>query len=681
MSDVGKYLPISNSRLLAFDYETTGLTGTDKIVGVSFADATHEGGVYFSFKECSEDVQSETLHRIAERPSIAHNAQFEQFMTYNRLGYHANVKYDTQCLLNQIEGDWAAVKGNRSLKNLQVELLGWEDRGDVELDKWLIDNQYVNARGKVLKGEMWRAPDSILGKYCNLDAHSTWELYQQVFAPVLERFPELDVYHSRDFMNLIRLVDLGRRGGLTIDRKKLMEYKVDVEYRMKKLMDTFYADSPATEHIRKYNEQVVMDHYDKMPEKYTKAGKPSKRWDAWYEKFVFLKEENHFNPNSKDQLAWLFYDCLFETSIVERSKGPAGFYVERFVQVEDVGLVACTPSGKRSVDKKILPKLGKAGEILAEYNKLNKELGYLKTMLERSEGGTHHTQLRVSGTKTDRCAGTGGLNIQQLPKSKEYLECLIPSNGYDFIQMDVNALEPVVLAELSECPSYMSLYGPNRPPNDVYLFIASKIPHFSKEILDAGYNPEEPTAEGIAAAKKQCKTTRTICKVIHLAAGYGAGAAKIHETLTSLGVQVTVSEVAAIRNMYWEVFEGVVKYRERLTSEWKANRGYFLDGLGTPVTVEASFEKDILNRCIQRTGHMILVKYLYHLTQLQPAAKPVVVDFHDETIWQCKHGDTEETLNTFNTAWDLTNEELGGIIPLYGTPEKHTSFAGFKCEE
>jgi len=244
--------------------------------------------------------------------------------------------------------------------------------------------------------------------------------------------------------------------------------------------------------------------------------------------------------------------------------------------------------------------------------------------------------------------------------------------------MDVDALEPVVLAELSGCSSYMSLYGPNAAPNDVYLFIASKIPQFRKEVLDAGYDPDRPTREGITAAKKTCKRVRSICKLIHLAAGYGAGTGKIHASLNEQGIDISFAEVEKIRDMYWKVFEGVVQFRDRLTRSWKANRGYFLDGLGTPVTVGGDYEKDILNRCIQRTGHMILTKYLYHLNA--PKARPVVVDFHDETIWECKIEDKEEVLRQFRDAWIKTNNELGGIIPLSGTPEAHSSFWGFKGE-
>ena len=684
LEDVDNYLPTSNSnKLMAFDYETTGLESTDKIVGVSVVDDQFPAGIYFSFKNCDLFMAADILLRVVARPSIAHNAQFEQWMTFTATGKYANIQYDTQALLNQIEGDYAGVQGNKGLKNLQVDLLGWEDKGDVELDEWLTKHGYVNSRGKVLKGEMHNAPDSVLGKYCNFDAQATWDLYQCVFSPILERFPELDVYHTRDFQNLIRLIDEARREGITVDRKKLEAHSKKLTDRMAELMTEFYEDSPASVHIQEYNAQAVREHYDRMPPKQTKTGKPSSRYSKWSEKLVTIKDTQHFNANSKKQLAWLFYDCLYKTVVLNTSDWRGT--VSKVVEIVGVGSVPCTPKGGRAVDKTILPKLGRAGEILAEYNTLNKELGYVSKMLDRSETGVHYSQLRVSGTKTDRCSGTGGVNIQQLPKSEGYLSCLIPKKGFVFLQMDIDALEAVVLAELSACPSYMNLYGPNRPPNDVYLFIGSQIEMFKQEIEDAGYSNTNPTSSGIKRAKKVAKRIRTICKVIHLSSQYGAGANKIHQTLVESGISISLAEVTAIRKRYWEIFEGVTKYRERLVAEWKANKGFFIDGLGTPVTVTKDFEKDILNRQIQRTGHFILVKYLYHLGQLRKASpnammhlKPVLPDFHDETVWQVPTPFEKPAMNMFNKAWELTNNELGGIIPLTGTPESHPHFWSFK---
>ena len=92
---------------------------------------------------------------------------------------------------------------------------------------------------------------------------------------------------------------------------------------------------------------------------------------------------------------------------------------------------------------------GEAGSHYLEYTSAVKELGYVNGMLESLVDGIHHTQMRSHGTLSDRCAGTGGVNIQQLSKSAGYLRNLTVPEDHVIIQADFTALEPVVTSELS----------------------------------------------------------------------------------------------------------------------------------------------------------------------------------------------------------------------------------------
>lgn len=277
------------------------------------------------------------------------------------------------------------------------------------------------------------------------------------------------------------------------------------------------------------------------------------------------------------------------------------------------------------------------------------------------------------------------VNIQQLPKARDYLDCLKPRPGHVFIQMDVDALEPVVLAELSEDEAMMNLYGPDAKPNDIYLYVGASIPALRDEVCAYGYDPLNPTAESIAITKKKAKRIRSICKVIHLSAGYGAGAKKIHETLVQSGVEITLQEVKELHKAYWALFGGVTAYQNKLKNEYAMNGGWFINGRGMPISVAGHLEKDILNRCIQSTGHFNLLTYLKHLEVLRNGNQriklvPIVCDFHDECIYEVPEKQAKLTLNLFRRAWSLTNEELGGIIPLSGEPEICYSFSDFKVE-
>ncbi len=276
------------------------------------------------------------------------------------------------------------------------------------------------------------------------------------------------------------------------------------------------------------------------------------------------------------------------------------------------------------------------------------------------------------------------VNCQQLPKARDYLDCIVPRPGHVFIQMDVTALEPVVLAELSEDPAMMNLYGPGAKPNDIYLYVGASIPALREAVCAYGYDPLNPTAEAIATTKKKAKRIRGICKVLHLSAGYGAGAKKIYETLSQAGVEITLPEVKDLHKAYWDLFGGVTEFQTKLKREYADNGGWFINGRGMPISVADHLEKDILNRCIQSSGHYNLLTYLKHLEKLRQESDitmtPVMVDFHDETIWEVPIDQADDALELFNETWTLTNNELRGIIPLSGPPEICTNFSAFKCE-
>ncbi len=60
---------------------------------------------------------------------------------------------------------------------------------------------------------------------------------------------------------------------------------------------------------------------------------------------------------------------------------------------------------------------------------------------------------------------------------------------------------------------------------------------------------------------------------------------------------------------------------------------------------------------------------------------PVIADYHDEFYMEVKEEHIEQAKQLVYDTWDLTNNELGGIIKHKGDPEIITSFAETKCEE
>jgi DNA polymerase I-like protein with 3'-5' exonuclease and polymerase domains len=188
---------------------------------------------------------------------------------------------------------------------------------------------------------------------------------------------------------------------------------------------------------------------------------------------------------------------------------------------------------------------------------------------------------------------------------------------------------------------------------DIYLHVAAKIPALGREIVKY-YDPDHPTKEGIAAAKKLCKRDRDIAKTVQLASAYGAGPGKIHETLVMSGIDISFPDVRDIHRDYWRLFSGVKRFQDRLTEMWTANGGWIPSILGTPIPVAENLLKDIVNRFCQQSGHMVLQLWIWHCSQVFEerglTAHPWLVDQHDEMIWEVPEDQAEAVAQAINEA-------------------------------
>ena len=274
------------------------------------------------------------------------------------------------------------------------------------------------------------------------------------------------------------------------------------------------------------------------------------------------------------------------------------------------------------------------------------------------------------------------INVQQLAKNPVFLDCLRAPKGYKFVQLDFTALEPNVLAEFSGDPCYKEIYASGKP-HDVYFFVSCKLLDADGEIAKV-YNPENPTKESVAAAKKLFKPERTIGKVFQLMSTYKAGAAAIHRKLLLSGVEITKDEVAEIHRKYWgpDLFGAIKEYDESLVQEVKQRDGWLMNGLGRPLAVTDRKMKDVVNTHTQSTGHDLtdlLILYTEEFAEERGInATPVIPDYHDETIWMCPTEQAEELAKCMSDAVDKINKVVKFGIPLKGTPEICDTFTDFK---
>lgn len=277
-----------------------------------------------------------------------------------------------------------------------------------------------------------------------------------------------------------------------------------------------------------------------------------------------------------------------------------------------------------------------------------------------------------------------GLNISQLPKTRGFLENWRARPGHRLVQLDLTAIEPTVLAEYSKDATLWKLYGPQAVTNDVYLYNAAHFPMFAEEVRRY-YDPERPTPESIALAKKACKRTRNINKTVHLAKQYFAGTKKIYSTLLEEEVDTTYEETEGVCQSWDQLYTGVKRFNDQLLAEWEFNGGWIYNGVFRPIAVHESRVKDLVNSFCQSSGHDVLLLLLEAIERRRLKSRlkmyPWIVDFHDETIWEVPTADAEGAAELLTLALADVNAELQPEIPIKGSPTICDNLAEIKVED
>jgi DNA polymerase I-like protein with 3'-5' exonuclease and polymerase domains len=345
-----------------------------------------------------------------------------------------------------------------------------------------------------------------------------------------------------------------------------------------------------------------------------------------------------------------------------------------------------TDSGLPAVSEDALQAMGDVGQILIGRALKVKELSYVSDYIEKTATkDTIHPSFKMPGTVTGRLAGKSP-NLQQVPKTRGALSGFVSRPGYSFVDCDVNALEMVVTAELSQDRNLLSLYGPGAKKNDIYLFYGSMMAGIGPKITSLGYDPYNPTPEAMDATKKAFKKERSIAKLLILSDNYGSGVKKKQKILSLNGVDMTLREVEEMHNSLLSAKEGVLAYVEWLRDEWRANGGWIENGYGRPICVDEKYEKDLLNRNVQSTGHDILQLWARitarRLTEAEINWKPTVWDWHDEIIIEVPDSQVALAKHIMEVdSFAELNQILGGTCPLKGSAAVAKTLAGIKLEE
>lgn len=709
---------LAKSKYVALDLETRGSDYSSDIEIIGIGLAWDTGSCYFEYSQvfCTNLLQQISKHSGL----IAHNVYFDGGVIYKVAGLTLRWHMCTYALLAHLANEGHPDQ-SWGLKTAQVELLLWADSNEHELGEWLVANghyrgvrrvdstpefliqEYYAGKLSPQWAEMWQAPASILGKYCLLDAESTYLLYTAILLPALERFPGLQM-QMQDCMYLIEQLIKQKVAGILVDRKAFLDRQTYLNQQIQDLGLQFINHSSVHKYVQELEQQMRAEILNREPEKYRKQTWPvepakykkdgtlAKSWTNWYERTEEMKRkgpdisknwikwkaqldaaergelpEYCFNLQSGPQLRTLLYDKLGH-EIRVRSEATEQF-----------------PNGQPAVGTKALKHMGEAGGILVERGYLVKELSYLVKYIELTEGrNTIHPSFRTPGTMTGRLSSKEP-NLQQLPKTKAMMSPWIARPGYKFVDLDISALEPNIITEFSKDENMWKIYGPGAPKNDLYLYVAAHTDVYGPAIRATGYDPLNPTPEGLARAKKECKHERTVAKVVALACGYGASVNKVNQILEQDDIFLEYSEVELIHTTYWKLFAGVQDFSRALYYEWRRNRGYIINGVGRPMCVPDNMTKDLLNRFTQSTGHDVFIQYIRIYTQELVRRgipyTPIIIDLHDATTVEVPEQYAEETAEVMLWGLEQLNRELQGKIPLRGVPLIGSNLADVKEPE
>lgn len=687
------------SPVIAVDFETRGsdysLPDSEAyVVGVGLA--WDKGSCYISMDTISQGNLNQLVHLLQTHSGlIAHNVYFDGGWIKRDLGQHASWLACTFGLYMQCANE--GFEGQRwGLKEAMMDVLLWSDTNETELDTWLVDNGYKKQNNAPLKGEMWRSPPEILGKYCVLDAEATYLLYTEHLLPIVRRFPKLGDYHHQDFLPHVLIHIDQKIAGIMTDRSHWQTYAAELELAIIDSERSFREHPLVAPHIREFEENKVKEFLSTAPARYKKKKERrepprflkdgvtvSKNWLKWKEleslpleeskvwqnweakrqRIVAAQEPSYvYNLQSGDHLRWLMYDKLRHKVLLQ------------------------TESGMPAISEDALQSMGDVGHILIGRALKVKELSYVADYIERVEmRPTIHPSFKMPGTVTGRLAGKAP-NLQQLPKTRGTLSGFISRPGYSFVDCDVNALEMVVTAELSQDSNLLALYGPAAKKNDIYLFYGSMMAGIGPKLTSLGYDPYAPTVEAIDATKKAFKKERGIAKLLILSDNYGSGVKKKQKILSLNGVDMSLDEVQEMHTSLLEAKSGVTSYVTWLQDEWRANGGWVENGYGRPICVDEKYLKDILNRVVQSSGHDILQLYARIAAQLLTEAnvswRPIVMDWHDESIIEVPDEQVETAKRIMEVdAYRELNNMLGGTCPLKGSAAVAKTLAGIKLEE
>jgi len=548
---------IKDKEIVAFDFETTGLTRDDKAIGFSIAVNNHTGiYVILSYWDPIQkkliDLETTQLAKefmisLCGKKLIMANACFDCMVAEVNYG----VKLMPYVWIDIIPlGHLLNENRKNGLKERGQELFG----DDAIIEQQEMSESVLKNGGRWAKYEkdIYMGDMHLIAKYGAKDAILTWKVMEHdlpiLFEEGLDKF-----FFEEETMPLLRgpTYDMNM-AGLRIDPDKLQKLRGELEAECME-QKAF---------ILKEIEPIVKA-------KYPGTGKT-----------------NHFNINATQQLSWLLFEKLgnefglltdggkevchaLEIKIPYAPKDKAIFIHTVKESKNRTYITLDSPKPKKirdwwtycACDEEELSKLApkyRWVETLLAYKKNTKLLStYVRGIQDRTRYNIVYPSFLQHGTTSGRYSSKNP-NFQNLPRDdKRVKSCIISRPGKVLVGADYEQLEPRIFASISEDSRLQNCF---KTGDDVYSLVGMET--FEKYGLSLKKNDEN------SFAKKWPKLRQIAKEEVMLASTYGTTPFNMARN-TGLPVERCREIIESYFNKFPSVFKMMLESHEQVKSQGK----------------------------------------------------------------------------------------------------------------
>ncbi len=247
---------------------------------------------------------------------------------------------------------------------------------------------------------------------------------------------------------------------------------------------------------------------------------------------------------------------------------------------------------------------------------------------------------RITGNKKKEL---WGINIQQVPRDKEFRECFVPTKGFKFVIADYSQIELRLAAELIKIPQMIEAFQNGA---DLHSLTASLIYHVPIEEVK--------------------KSQRQMGKTLNFALLYGMGFKKYKTYAASSGNIITLSEAKVAHSGFHRAYPRL--------KEWHRERNAMVqDGwtyVRTPIGRRRllSYDDAAMTTCantlIQGAGADILKLGIARLSKFVNEDFRPIATVHDELIFEAVDEKAEHYKEVLEREMRLAAESVLSKVPV-----------------